>query len=925
MNKKELVKALSKVMGAENVLSSAPDLLAYSYDALNKPSFAEAVVFAGSAEDVSATMKLAHQARVPVVPRGAGTNLTGGTVAKQGGIILELSRLNRVLGIDAPRHRIIVEPGIINLDLQNILQPLGFTYAPDPASQKASTLGGNLGEDAGGPHCLKYGVTHNHILGAELVLADGRIVQVGTATDDSYGYDLIGLLVGSEGTLGIATRITLRMIHLPESYQTMLVIFETLEDAGQAVSDIIAAGIVPAALELLDKPMIGAIEAGSHAGYPLDAEALLLIELDVVKEAMERQGRQIVEICQANNAREVKSASTTAERDVLWSGRRGAFGAIARVSPAYSVQDITVPRNKLMPMLREIGEIGEKHQLSICNVAHAGDGNLHPLILYDNRNEEESHRAEKAGKEILAASVNAGGTITGEHGVGIEKQTSMPLMFSPGELELMRQVKKVFDPEGILNPGKLIPPQEVIPEVRKDKAMPEAAAGKDKSIHDELASIVGADNMLAPPDLPKSFNVAGVQPVAIAFPSEAGQISEIVAIANRERMPIIPWGNGSRQAMGPSLAGSGIVLCLKRMNHVIELDASNLTAVVEAGIGHAELKKELAKHGLRFPLEPEDMEQATIGGSLASNSSGPGRLLYGTARDLVLGVTVVVPNGEIISSGIKTMKNVAGYDMRKIFFGSWGTLGVITRAVLKLSYLPEDHKTILLSLPNIESVAQIERGISSSPLRPESMELMDYEAILSAGQAPHAELQKGELLLLIGVAGSKEEVERHAKDIQALAMANDARAVGVLSGSEEEKAWDSQRRIKLSSAPGMVRGKAAVPIDKMAEMYQTIERVAATQQLKVSITGRAGNGILYASIFPEEHNIQDSQVLAALSELVRSASKLGGFFMVEKGPVEMRQAYDPLRQRSDYELMKRLKRAFDPRNIFNPGKLVRDL
>ena len=916
-NKKDLVKALSKTIGPENVLSSPPDLVAYSYDALNKRFLPDLIAFAHSTAEVSAIMKIAHRESVPVVVRGAGTNLTGGTVATQGGIILELSRLNRILDIDTARQRVVVEPGVINLELQNTLQPLGFVYAPDPSSQKISTLGGNMGEDAGGPHCLKYGVTHNHIVGLELVMADGQVIQVGTSADDSYGYDLLGPLVGSEGTLGIATKLILRIIHLPESFQTMLVTFETLEAAGQAVSDIIAAGIVPAAMELMDNPMIRAVEASFHAGYPVDAEALLLIELDVLKEALERQGKQIVEICQANNAQGVKSARTAAEREVLWAGRRGAFGALARITPAYSVQDVTVPRNKLMPMLREISKIAEKYQLPIGNVAHAGDGNLHPMVMFDNKNPEESHRAQKAGKEILAACVAMGGTISGEHGIGIEKQDSMPLMFNSGELDLMRRVKRVFDPEDILNPGKLLPPEDTPAEAGDNKAT------KGKGLHDELIEILGPDNILANPQELAAYHVDEMPPSLVIFPSHTEHISQIVRAANRDGMPIVPWGNGSKQNIGFPLARTGIILCLKKLNHLLELDAPNLTAAVEAGMNHAELQRELAGHGLHFPLEPEDMESATVGGSLATNSSGPGRLLHGTARDRVLGVTVVTPLSEVIHAGIKTMKNVAGYDMRKLFFGSWGTLGVITEAVLKLSYLPEASKTLLLRFSNIEDTLRIAINISDSPLTPEAMDLIDAEAAQSLGKDSDFKLQQGEVMLLIKVAGSREEVERHIRDIQALAKTNNAQSVDVLSGIEEEKTWADQRRIKLYSVPGMTKGKAVVPIDKTGDMYQEIKKAAAGHQLKVGITGRAGNGILYTSLFPGENDTRNIKLLATIADLVQSAAKLGGFFLVESGSPEIRQAYDLVSQRSDYERMKRLKQSFDPKNILNPGKMAR--
>lgn len=452
-----LISELAAIVGRDGLLHSKRDLLAYEYDATHMRSLPDVVVLPTSTEEVSAVVKLAARNNVPVTARGAGTNLSGGTIAKNGGIVLALTRMNRILSIDVANHRAIVQPGVINLELQNALAEFGFLYAPDPASQKVSTLGGNAGEDAGGPHCLKYGVTSNHVLGLEVVLADGEIVTVGGSVEDLPAYDLTGLLVGSEGTLAVVTSMTLRIMRVTETVKTMLGIFNTLEECGNAVSTMIARGIVPAALEIMDKPVIKAVEDSSHAGYPLDAETVLIIELDGLADGVEEQARQAVEICHETGVREMRVAANTAERDALWAARRGAFGAVARIRPSFSVQDGTVPRSKLPAMLRRVLEIGKKYDILIGNVAHAGDGNLHPLFMYDERNRDEIERVEKAGKEMLASCVDLGGTLTGEHGVGLEKQDSMPLLFTPVELGVMHKIKSALDPRGQLNPGKIFP------------------------------------------------------------------------------------------------------------------------------------------------------------------------------------------------------------------------------------------------------------------------------------------------------------------------------------------------------------------------------------------------------------------------------------------------------------------------------------
>jgi glycolate oxidase subunit GlcD len=353
----------------------------------------------------------------------------------------------------------VVEPGIVNLDLQNALAPLGFFYPPDPASQKSSTLGGNIGENAGGPLCLRYGVTSKYVCGIEVVLADGEVVNFGDYVDDPPGYDLRGLFIGSEGILGVATKLILHIIPKPEASRMMLAVFDTLEDAGQTVSDIIRLGIIPQALELLDKTMCWVIEQSVSAGYPTDAAGLLLILVAGLADTLDKQVKEISEICQRNKVREVRIAQTSAERDALWKGRQGAFGAVARICPPYSVNDGTVPRDKLAQALHKVGEIAQKYHLIIANVAHAGDGNLHPLVLFDAKKPEERTAAKKAGEEILDACIALGGTITGEHGIGLEKLGAMPHMFDPADIAAMRRVKKVFDADNILNPGKVLPPE----------------------------------------------------------------------------------------------------------------------------------------------------------------------------------------------------------------------------------------------------------------------------------------------------------------------------------------------------------------------------------------------------------------------------------------------------------------------------------
>jgi glycolate oxidase len=460
MNNQDLIARLKEIVDPEYVLTSDMDLAMYSYDASLEKGRPDVVVLPDNTEEVSKVMALAYKEKIPILGRGSGTNLTGGTIPVKGGIVVHFSRMNRILNVDYENLTAIVEPGVITLDFQNQVSKDGFIYQPDPASQKVSTFGGNIGENSGGPHCLKYGVTSNHIQGLEFVLIDGTVITIGGESRDNPGYDLAGLIVGSEGTLGLATKVYLKLEKAPEFYKTMLCVYDSIEDGANTVSAIVAEGIIPATLEMMDNAVMRAVEETIKVGYPLDAAAVLLIELDGMPEGMDEKAEKIVEICKQNNVRDVRVAKDDAERNILWAGRKGAFGAVGQVRPSYLCCDGTVPRTKLPEVLNQVIEIGKKYKLPIGNVFHAGDGNLHPLIMFDERDKDELDRVIKASSEILKACADAGGTISGEHGVGLEKLKEVRFIFSEGDLQLERDIKTAFDADDILNPGKMIPVAE---------------------------------------------------------------------------------------------------------------------------------------------------------------------------------------------------------------------------------------------------------------------------------------------------------------------------------------------------------------------------------------------------------------------------------------------------------------------------------
>jgi glycolate oxidase len=452
-----VIDELRKIAGRDAVLDRPEDLMLYEYDAGVRKSTPGAVVFPQNAQQVAQIMRVASAARIAVVGRGAGTGLSGGSIAPQGGIVIAFSRMNRILEVDAENLRAVVQPGVVNLQLSECVSHLGLYFAPDPSSQKACTVGGNVAENSGGPHTLLHGVTVNHVTGVEVVLPSGEIVQFGGKAAESFGYDLTGFFVGSEGTIGIATAITVKLLRNPEQVATLLGIFESIDDAARTVSAITAAGITPAALEMLDGWTLRTVEAFCHAGYPLDAGAVLLIELEGLREAVEEQAVDVNKVCLAQKAREVRRAKSEEERTRLWKGRKLAFAALGRVSPSYYTQDGVVPRSKIPAVLQHIADVAKKHDLVIGNIFHAGDGNLHPLILFDRRDEAQFERVQLASRDILQYCVDVGGSITGEHGVGIEKRDMMPLLFSEEDLDIMIGLRNAFNPDAVLNPDKMLP------------------------------------------------------------------------------------------------------------------------------------------------------------------------------------------------------------------------------------------------------------------------------------------------------------------------------------------------------------------------------------------------------------------------------------------------------------------------------------
>jgi len=768
-----LIKNLGSIVGLENVLSKPDELLVYECDGLphhkHRP---RAVVFPSSTEQVSGVMKELASARVPFTPRGAGTGLSGGALALNDGVVVEMARMRKIIKIDADNRLAVVQPGVVNLHVSRAAAPFGLYYVPDPSSQPTCTIGGNIAEGAGGIHCLKYGTTTDHVLGCRVVLAGGEVVDLGGAGIEATGYDLLGTFIGSEGTFGIATEATLRLVETPPAIRTLLAEFGEVNDASHAVSAIIAAGVMPAALEMMDREIIRAVEASVFAaGLPPDAGAALLIELDGIEAGLDDEAARVTDICMEFGARSCRAARDETERKKLWAARKGAFGAIGRISPDSMIQDAVVPRSRLPEVLSAAYEIAARYELRVANVFHAGDGNLHPLICFDSRFPDQVKRVKEAGRELMEVCVAAGGTITGEHGVGLDKRELLPLIFSDADMNAMLRVRAAFDPLGLCNPGKIIPMLRGCGEGRAiAEPLPNGstAVSEPAPMSPATAPVVGvrsAFNLdiaverlgrIVGPDLVSNtpqFSIRVPPTSLLVLPRSTEEIAEVVKLASSEGWTIAPAGKtqwlNSRVECKADLVVSTFWLQRK-----IEHEPADLIAVAEAGVTLDYFNKTLATNGQWLPLDPPGGGGISLGGLVATGMAGNQQHGYGRPRGSVVGMKVVLADGSLIKVGGRVVKNVAGYDLCKLFTGSYGTLGIITELNFKLRPLPETQQTIIAIGDPFELIRSA-RMILDARLFPVAMELVSS----SCAQGLELDSPVGQCVLLIRYAGTRKGVD----------------------------------------------------------------------------------------------------------------------------------------------------------------------
>jgi D-lactate dehydrogenase (cytochrome) len=714
------ISELRQLLPDVTLLTDPVELIVYEMDAAQESGLPEGVIFPTTAEQVCQIAAWAARRGVPLVGRGAGTGLSGGAVAERGGLVVEFSRMRQVLELDLAGRSVTVQPGLTNLELDELVRAQGLYYPPDPASGRSASLGGNVAENAGGPHCFKYGVTTNYLTGLEFAAGEGRLFRSGGPAYDYPEYDFTSLLTGSEGTLGLVTRIQARLVGLPPAVSTAMAAFASVEQAGGAVSAVIAAGLVPSTLEMMDQKIAQIIEAYAHPGLPQDAGAILLLEVDGYPESLDAQMAEAVSILEAHGAQSVRIAASAAERERIWFARKSAAGAMARLAPAYMLLDGTVPRSSLAQALEITNRICERHDLRVGYVFHAGDGNLHPFILMYPSDRDQVRRVHVAGREFMEAVVALDGSITGEHGVGIEKRPFLSLMYGMDEIGAMLDVKRVLDPQGIFNPGKIFPQMQR----GEVETRPRRAA-----------------------------EVRGRQVFEPESPEEAASVMRVMRGAGI--MLRVASGLAGEGDPGKAPADGRAVLYTGRLGGLKTLALSDLYVRAGAGMKLADLQARLAEHGMGVQAA-SPWEETTLGGLLAENLNAPLRLRGGGLRDQVLELSLVLPDGRLLRLGRPVVKNVAGYDLARFMVGTRGSLGLITEVTLKILPLPRLSRSLWVPVYDFDSAVEAGLALLGGPVAVAGVVLARRTDLKEGGLALPGRSPFG---LVVSVEGHPQDVE----------------------------------------------------------------------------------------------------------------------------------------------------------------------
>lgn len=856
IDKKALAK-LTSLFGKQQVITDPVELLVYERDAALDRGMPDAVVFAHNRQDVQRLAQWSTEFGIPIISRGAGTGLSGGAVAEVGGVILAFSRMNRIQEIDPAGLNATVEPGVINLTLDEKAKELGLYYPPDPASGRSATLGGNVAENAGGPHCFKYGVTTNYISGLEFVLPGGEVFTSGGYAFDYPEYDWSGLLTGSEGTLAIITQIITRLIRQPPGVMTMMAAFKSVEIAGAAVSAVISAGLVPATMEMMDQKIAQIIEDFAHPGISTEAGALLIIEVDGYQESLQSQMDEISRILQAKGGYDLRIANTPEAREKIWYARKSAAGAMARLAPAYLLVDGTVPRSQLAKALESSNQICERYGLQVGYVFHAGDGNLHPFILTNPNDPKHLHRAHQAGGEFLQAVVALGGSITGEHGVGIEKRPYLSLMYSDTELSTMREVKQVLDPQNMLNPGKIFPPVE-------------------KSNHG-----LSSSSLELPPDK--------------YAPSDPQDAAHELAALSKFKEPVLITGEA------PAYANqTGRILSTYNLHGIHTFAPQDLYITAGAGSKVEEIQSFLRGEGWQISLG-EPWTGATLGGVLASNFNSPLRMRYGALRDQVLAMTVVLADGRVIQAGRAVVKNVAGYDVPKVLIGSYGTLGLIADVTLKLNTLSRLRRSLIFPVEQLHQGIDWAQKCLSLSLVCGGIVLGKLSHSFLAGATPY--------ILAYSAEGLPDDVNSEMNQIRQLLTRHGAPEPVEVQGATAMELWT---QLLYPSWDKKLVLRSGLPLRTAPTYLLSREKILRQGEFIYDVPF----GLLYSAA--QYEGLEEAQ--SYLAEIRKPALDAGGYTIILGAPPNYAEklkwwGYQP----STVELMKALKARWDPQGILNPG------
>lgn len=913
----KLLQKLISIVGAFNVLSSPDELLVYECDGLPQHKHRpQAVVFPSTTEQTSAVMRELHLAKVPYTPRGAGTGLSGGALALNDGVVVEMAKMRKILEIDPSNRFAIVQPGVINLQVSKAVSTFGLYYVPDPSSQPTCTIGGNIAESAGGVHCLKYGTTTDHVLACRVVLADGEVIELGSHSGEVNGYDLVGTFVGSEGTFGVVTEATLKLSQAPPSVRTLLAEFADVTDASHAVSAIIAEGVMPAALEMMDHEIIRAVESSVFAaGLPTDIAAALLIELDGIEAGLDAEADRVTNICLQHGARICRRARDENERKKLWAARKGAFGAIGRISPDSMIQDAVVPRSRLPEVLDAAYEIASKYELKLANVFHAGDGNLHPLICFDSRFPEQVSRVKNAGRELMEVCVSAGGTITGEHGVGLDKRELLPLVFSENDMDVMLKVRAAFDPSGLLNPGKIVPLLRGCGEGKATGNGSGSLATTTQSLSTALfetssAGLKGAEHNIPIRLMSYSDNdavalkgIVGKENIELAdtvtvYPQAANQISELLKLATDRRWKVVPVGS---MMWIHTVSRPDLIINTVRLNKILEHEPADLITRAESGVRLKDLNKTLSQNGQWVPLDPPDDGTATIGGVVATGMGGPQQFAYGRPRGSVIGLKAILADGRVVKMGGRVVKNVAGYDLSKLFTGSFGSLGVITEINFKLRPRPQREVT-MIARGAIKDLAKVGNDLINRQLFPVAVELISPGVLSKLASGPGA-------ALLTRFAGSDRAVE--FQTTEALALLREAKFEVDLIDNDSH-IWESIACLPIAadfSARGTVLPTSLLAL---ADMLENLP--ASTLWQAGAADGRIR--LMRAGETPES----DSD-LVDLKTLVEES---GGSFTIEQSKSKSVTQGSSRVSTQVEKLEDRIKAQLDPLHVLPPGPSYRE-